>query len=193
MIIFLMGCHGVGKTTTINSLKLDLPLAKFTDVDLFYTKSFGCIDQLRRHSGFAKILEDLPTNINCIVDRSYLDHIVYGQVVVENQKEYDIAESSYLNTLNKIVPRLPPHINIYVYDEQESIYTKIMQRSRKGMNEEDKTFMNNVITGYDSVYGYSHGWSVVRGIYADYTKYNIPAIMKVHITDLEKTLFKLLV
>jgi len=152
MKIFLSGCHGVGKTTLLNTLQTNRPLAKFTDVDMLYSSGVGFSQQMKRHENFRKIMAALPDNVNCIIDRSHIDHLVYDSIVTHTSEEKHILAESYQKNLAEPFSHLKDTLIIGIIEPLDTILDRIRKRNRSGLNEEDVAFTTFVYKNFNLLY-----------------------------------------
>ena len=149
MHLFLSGCHGVGKTTVVNNLKVDKPLLKYIDVDMLPFTGTGFKQQQTRYDIMYGILKTMPQQFNTIVDRSPFDFYVYNAIVCEDTQEMNVLNQQFLDLLgayNSI-----GGFTILITDTWEHVWDRIQNRSRDGLEEMNEEFSKRVWNHFNRI------------------------------------------
>jgi len=151
MHIFISGCQGVGKTTLVNKISVDAPLAKFTDVDMIPDKSISFQAQLKRLTIYREVLESLPTHMNTLIDRSPFDFLVYIEKNPFTDDEQYLLMENWDNLMTYF-NKNPDNIVIVLDDSFNAVWQRILKRGRVGRAEMEEKYTLSIWEGFKDLY-----------------------------------------
>jgi len=172
MIIFICGPHGCGKTTLINDIKLDKPMAKVINLDMserVLLNNPGSSNQFLRHELYFQTMREivkLPSEYIILVDRAPVSLTIYDRTLKEIGvygdrelkelvRDYDKKRIKFFDDLHNGNHRM---YTVRMDVPIDTVIDNISKRNRdKSLREGDRKYLELVQRYYEN----ENSWDLV--------------------------------